>query len=73
MKQIIAAHTDDFLKIQACSDDKTLHLRAVYDKIHIIVQGLEFIGIPVWELPFTRNHVKAVDRSTTLNGKFKSY
>ncbi|XP_065918882.1 uncharacterized protein [Dysidea avara] len=45
MKQIIAAHMDDFLKIQACGGDKTSHLRAVYDKIHINVRGLESIGV----------------------------
>ena len=44
-KQIIAAHMDDFLKIQACSGDRTSHLRAVYDKIHINVRGLEAIGV----------------------------
>ena len=38
---------DDFLKIQPCSDDKTSHLRVVYDEIHINVRGLESIGVTV--------------------------
>jgi len=36
---------DDFLKIQACSGDKTSHLRTIYDKIHVNVHGLESIGV----------------------------
>ena len=36
---------DDFVKIQACSGDKTSHLRAAYYKIHINVRGLESVGV----------------------------
>lgn len=44
-QQIMSAHMDDLLKIQACSGDKISHLRAVYDKIHINVRGLESLGV----------------------------
>ena len=44
-QQVISAHMDDLLKIQACSGDKISHLRAVYDKIHINVRGLESLGV----------------------------
>ena len=36
---------DDLLKTPACSGDKISHLRAVYDKIHIHVRGLESLGV----------------------------
>ena len=44
MKQIIATQMDDSLKIQASSGDKTSHLTAVYNKIHINIRGLESTG-----------------------------
>ena len=44
-QQIISAHMDELIKIPNCMGDKTLHLRAVYDKIEVNVRGLETLGI----------------------------
>ena len=57
MKQIIATQMDDFLKIRVCSGDKMSHLRAVYDKIHINIHGLESIGVIEKEHEIFLRHV----------------
>lgn len=61
MKQIIAAHVDDFLKIQPCSGERTSHLRAVYDKIHINVRELDD-SLTIWEISCSGNYVEAIYR-----------
>ena len=44
-QQIVAAHMDEILKIQACTSDKLSALRYVYDKISVHVRGLASLGI----------------------------
>ena len=44
-QHIIAAHMDDLLKLTPCLDSKPHHLRIVYDKIFVNVQGLEALWI----------------------------
>ena len=44
-QQIISAHMDELLKIQACSSERTTSLRFVYDKISVHVRGLASLGI----------------------------
>ena len=44
-QQIVAAHMDEILKIQACTSDKLSALRYVYDKISVHVRGLASSGI----------------------------
>ena len=44
-QQIIAAHMDELLKIQACTSERPGALRQVYDKINIHVRGLNSLGI----------------------------
>ena len=38
-QQIVTAHMDEILKIQACTSDKLSALRFVYDKISVHVRG----------------------------------
>ena len=44
-QQIIAAHMDELLKIQACTSERPGALRQVYDKINIHVRGLNLLGV----------------------------
>lgn len=44
-QQIIAAHMDKLLKIQACTSEQPTDLRQVYDKINIHVRGLTSLGV----------------------------
>lgn len=43
-QQIVSSHMDNLLKIPPC-DDKTHHLRSVYDKIYANIRGLESLGV----------------------------
>ena len=44
-QQVIAAHTDELLKIPSCVGEKSSQLRYVYDKVSIHVRGLESLGV----------------------------
>ena len=44
-QHIISGHMKDFMKIPSCTSDKPSQLRAIYDKIHANVRGLEALGI----------------------------
>ena len=44
-QQIISAHMEELLKLQACQKDKASQIRYVYDKINVHVRGLEALGI----------------------------
>jgi len=43
-QQIVSSHMDNLLKTPPC-DDKTYHLRSVYDKIYTKIRGLESLGV----------------------------
>ena len=45
VQQTIAAHMDEILKIQACTNGRTVQLRYIYDKISVHVRGLASLGI----------------------------
>ena len=44
-QQIIAAHMDELLKVQPCSNERSSSIRFVYDKIRVHVRGLEALGV----------------------------
>ena len=44
-QQIIAAHMDELLKVQPCSNERSSSIRFVYDKIRVHVCGLEALGV----------------------------
>ena len=44
-QQIISAHMEELLKLQACPKDKASQIRYVYDKINVHVRGLEALGV----------------------------
>ena len=44
-QQIVSAHMDEILKIQACNGERLSSLRYVYDKISVHVRGLASIGV----------------------------
>ena len=44
-QQVITAHTDEILKIQACTGEKLSSLRYVYDKISVHIRGLAPLGV----------------------------
>ena len=44
-QQIISAHMDELLKIQACQNEKSSSTRFVYDKIRVHVRGLDSLGV----------------------------
>ena len=45
LRQVIAAHMDELLKIPSCVGGKTSQLRYVYDKFSIHAGGLESLGV----------------------------
>lgn len=44
-QQVITAHMDEILKIQACTGERLSSLRYVYDKISVHVRGLASLGV----------------------------
>ena len=44
-QQTIAAHMDEILKIQACTNGRTSQLRYIYDKVSVHVRGLASLGV----------------------------
>ena len=44
-QQIIAAHMDELLKLQPCSNERSSSIRFVYDKIRVHVRGLDSLGV----------------------------
>ena len=44
-QQVIAAHMDDLLKLLTCSEEKTQHFCAIYEKVCVNVRGLKALGI----------------------------
>ena len=43
--QIISAQMDELLRLPSCSGDCISQLHSIYDKISIIIRGLESLGI----------------------------
>lgn len=44
-QQIIAAHMDELLKIQPCTNERPSSMRFIYDKIQVHVRGLDALGV----------------------------
>jgi len=41
----MTAQMDELMKMQACTGDKAVHIRAIYDEINVHVRGLDLLGI----------------------------
>ena len=44
-QHIISAHMEKIIKLPACSGEKPLALRYVYDKVNVNIRGLDSLGI----------------------------